>query len=225
MTLIIDVRGLHANSRQLAMAVKAIEAEKVVLVPTETGYCFVGKAGSALVHKLFLDLRAAHPKNKPFSLLCANLAQVSEFSSLGTEAYRMAKKLLPGPVTLVLGFSRNTPRYAGFEKQKTVGIRISENEIARGLVEACGQPLLITSVTATEELNTNYYDDGSEDDDAWWAWAPQISEHFYKKFDVAFSCDEAVPLRMSTILDLTTSPPQLIRDGGWDIQGIGFLET
>lgn len=219
----LKLHGEQPEKRHIQHAVQVLADDKVVLVPTETGYCFVGKASSEKVFKKFLDLRQAHPKQKPFSLLCSQLSQVSEIAVMTTPVFRIAKKSLPGPYTFILDATRETPKFAGSQKRKSVGIRISGHPAASSLCEEFGEPLLITSVTDTQELESeNYFENDEPSEDAWWVRAESIALHFKGRVDAAFCTPGAIALRSSTIVDFTVDPPLLVRDGGWPLETIGL---
>lgn len=228
MPLILKIHGDNPERRHIQHAREALNRGQIVLLPTETGYCFVGDPNSEKVFKRFLDLRQAHPKQKPFSLLCRDLSQVAEVASFNTPVFRVAKKALPGPYTILLNANRNTPKYAGSQKKDSVGIRISEDTVAASVAAAYEAPLLITSVTDSEELDSeHYYDDDAEEQtqNAWWTNAEDICEHHKGKVDVALCVDRPVQMHASTIVDFTTEPPLLVRDGGWPLDVFGFLQA
>jgi len=222
LTLILKLHGDEPELRHLRHACEALNNEKIVLVPTETGYCLVGDPNSARVFKHFLDLRQAHPRQKPFSVLCSNISQVTQVAAFDTTVFRIAKRILPGPYTFILHGHRDTPKHAGSSKTKSVGVRISSHPAAAKLCAEFGHPLLITSVTDTEELQSEHYYDSRDNSDAWWASGERIVEHFKNKIDVAFCGPEPIPMRSSTVVDFTQNPAAVVRDGGWPLEELGL---
>jgi tRNA threonylcarbamoyl adenosine modification protein (Sua5/YciO/YrdC/YwlC family) len=81
-----------------------------------------------------------------FTLLCTDLSQVSVFTKMGNDAHRLIKTLTPGPFTFLLDATREVPRRLQHAKKKTIGVRITDNRIARALLDALGEPLLTTSL-------------------------------------------------------------------------------
>ncbi len=200
---------------------EAIQAGQVVLLPTDTGYCFAGDPHSARVHKAFLRLRSAHPKNKPFSLLCPNIAALSEVCHISTPHYRIVKKILPGPYTCIFQRHKKTPASASTQKGKTVGIRVPDSPHLHQILDAVGSPLLTTSATDADQLELeNYYED-FHSADSWWAHASEIVAR--SEGLVAAAVDQSpLPMRASTIFDFTSEPPRMLRDGGWDLSDLTF---
>jgi tRNA threonylcarbamoyl adenosine modification protein (Sua5/YciO/YrdC/YwlC family) len=114
------------------------------------------------------------------------------------------KKSLPGAFTFILNASNKVPKIFKSNK-KTVGIRVPDNNIARGLVTLLGNPLIATSVHDDDEV-IEYTTD------------PElIYEKYGNQVDMVinggFGNNEA-----STIVDLTSGEPEILR------QGIGKLE-
>lgn len=226
-TTILPVHGKNPQPRNIRIAADAIEKGEIVLIPTETGYCFVGDAKLESTRKSFLALREAHPNKKPFSILCKDIAQASSCALITTTIYRIATRAFPGPFTFILEINRNTPKFAGGPKRKSVGVRISSNQVTRDLINYFGRPLLITSVTDVEELEEqSYFEENNSNDHElpWWVDAYSICEHFKGMVPFALAAEESVPLKASTIIDFTQSPAVIIRDGGWDMSHIGFIE-
>lgn len=224
MTQILKVHDGNPNPRNIAQAAQALDRGELVLCPTETGYCLFGDAQLESTHTRFLRLRQAHPKHKPFSLLCSSIGQVAKCAQLETTVFRAASRVLPGPFTLILPANRHTPLFAAGPKRKTVGIRISNHPVAAHLVEAFEKPVLITSVTDAEEiLADHYYDPDDPAADHWWTSPESICAKFKNEISIALSSDEPCPLRVSTVVDFSQSPPQVLRDGGWDLAELGML--
>lgn len=194
----------------------------VALLPTDTGYCYVGSSHVHQVRKDLLRLRHAHPKSKPFTLICSDIARVAEISHLSTPHYRMMKRLLPGPFTCVLERHKKTPITAVTEKGKTVGVRVPDSALIQELLGELEHPLLATSVTDAEELELERYYEDFHSPDSWWAHAEEIILHAQGLLSAVVDYGGPLPMRASTIFDFTQDPPRLLRDGGWDLTRANF---
>lgn len=223
MTQILKVHEKNPEKRHIRTAASIIENGGVVLVPTDTGYCFVGDSNKESTHNIFLKLRPSHPKNKPFSLVCKDISQVSQIAQFSTKIFRIATRIWPGPYTLILECNKNTPKVAAGPKRKTVGIRISAHPILKSLMEEFQNPLLITSVTDEDELIADEYFEHDNQEDSWWTNVSKICARAPKEsIALALENDEPVPLKVSTIVDFSGPIPVLIRDGGWELD---FLDV
>src|SRR5210317_93037 len=91
-------------------------------------------------------------KAAEFSFLFTNLSQVSEYTqSLDGGAFKLLKRCLPGPYTMVLEANINLAKKLG-QKRKTIGIRIPDNPIAQALCEQLGRPLASASLHHDDEV-------------------------------------------------------------------------
>lgn len=136
-----DQRLLDRMARQLAEG-------QLLALPTDTSWSIVcsiqSKPGIARLKKL---LRAGSVR--PLTVICASISQVSELCEVSSAAFRVIKRLVPGPYVFVLP---STTRCAkDFDlKRAELGVRIPDHRVATGLVEALGQPLL--SLTAKRSM-------------------------------------------------------------------------
>jgi tRNA A37 threonylcarbamoyladenosine synthetase subunit TsaC/SUA5/YrdC len=165
-------------------------------------------------------LREAHPRHKPFSLLCENAKQVSQIAQVSTAAFRVLNRVLPGPFTLILPVHKNTPRTSTGEFRDTVGIRISAHPIAQAICSAVNAPLMVTSVTDGEEIIAEGYGETDFESglERWWTYSEGILRHSGKQVKLVITGDEPLPLHVSTILDLSEDGNvRILRDGGWDL--------
>ena len=222
MTQVLKVYDDNINPRHIAAACECLLNKGLVLAPTETGYCFFGDALLDTTHARFLSLRQAHPRHKPFSVLCKDLAQIGCIANLDTPIYRVASRVLPGPFTFILAATRTTPQYASAPKRETVGVRISSHPVAAALAAEFNKPLLITSVTDADELLAEDYYDADNVEDHWWTSVDEICVKFAGEFGVALESNNPVPLAVSTVVDYTQESPALVRDGGWGLERLGL---
>jgi len=111
------------------------------------------------------------------------------------------KKLLPGPYTFVLPAAKEVPKKLR-TKRKTVGIRVPNNHIALTLAKELGNPIISTSVT--NRLGENYYD------------PYEIRAVFDSQVDLMLSIG-ALEGKPSSIVDLSTEEPEVIREGAGDV--------
>jgi L-threonylcarbamoyladenylate synthase len=134
--------GAELSSR-LDAAAAILRAGGIVAYPTETFYALGARAddAAALARLARAKLR---PEGKPLPLLAADVAQVRRVAVLEGDAARVAERLWPGPLTLVL------PAVPGLDDQVTagsgtVGIRVPGSAVARALAARAGAPLVSTS--------------------------------------------------------------------------------
>ena len=134
--------------------------------------------------------------------MCSDLKHISNYAHVSNIAYRLLKKNLPGPYTFVLPGTKLVPK-AMATKQKTVGIRVPENPIARMLLETLGSPLINTSLPgdADEPGIADPFD---------------IDIQFGNRVDLVIDGGDIYP-DPSTLIDLTGDYPVVLREGKGDV--------
>ena len=134
--------------------------------------------------------------------MCSNLKNVSDYGHVSNMAYRIMRKALPGPFTFVLPAAKIVPKIM-ITKQKTVGIRVPQNNICLALIEALGNPILTTSANLDAE--------GPPLSEAY-----QFEELLGKMVDVVIDGGMVYP-DPSTIVDFSGDELEILRQGKGDI--------
>ncbi|MDE0004549.1 MAG: Sua5/YciO/YrdC/YwlC family protein, partial [Rhodospirillaceae bacterium] len=116
--------------------------------------------------------------------------------NISNAAYRMMKRLLPGPYTFILEASRDVPKFM-IGKRRTVGIRVPDNRICLEIVQALGRPVLSTSIADSSDGNVLYD-------------ADSIASRYSKVVDVIVDGGVIVS-EPSTVVDLTGDEPEILR--------------
>jgi tRNA threonylcarbamoyl adenosine modification protein (Sua5/YciO/YrdC/YwlC family) len=194
---------LHPQPRHIARALAVLQQGGIVAYPTDTYYAL----GCDLFQKKAMERLAVLKRRddrKPFAFLCADLGEVAKYGIVSNESYRLMRRLLPGPYTMVLEATRLTPR-TSLTRQRQVGVRVPDANVAIALVRALGRPLATTSAAVPGEeplIDAN-----------------DIQEHLGHGIDLIL--DGGVTLNEpSTVLDLTGPAPVLLRQGKGPVEGV-----
>lgn len=198
--MILSINPDNPQQRLINQAVDTLRQGGVICYPTDTVYGFGCDIYNQKAVKKIFQLKK-RPKNKPFSFICDNLKNVSKYSFVSNTAYRLMKKNLPGPYTFVLPAMKIVPKIM-LTKQKTVGIRVPNNEICRALVSTLGNPIVTTSASSGEELPL--------------AEAYQIEEMFGNQVELIIDGGTVYP-SPSSIISLVSDIPVILREGQGDI--------
>jgi tRNA threonylcarbamoyl adenosine modification protein (Sua5/YciO/YrdC/YwlC family) len=140
---IFSIDPEHPQPRLLDRAVTVLERGEVIAYPTDTYYGL----GCDLLNKKAIDklyLLKGHDRRRPMSVLVPDLAEVARYAKVSNYAYRLLRHLTPGAYTFVLEATRLVPEVMQ-TRQKTVGIRVPDDAVVRGLCERLGRPLVTTS--------------------------------------------------------------------------------
>lgn len=179
-------------------AVELLRAGRVVALPTETVY---GLAANALDEKAVAKIFEikGRPRLNPIIVHVAGLEMAkrcaSDFPPL---ANQLARAFWPGPLTLVLPRSQSIPKLvtAGGE---TVGIRWPSHPLIQAVIRQCDFPIAAPSANLSNQIS------------------PTNARHVHKQLDgkipaIVDGGQSGVGIE-SAVLDLTVSPPQILRPG------------
>ena len=135
---------------KIAEAVRLLHEGGVAAYPTDSVYA-LGCAidAPAAVKRIYRAKQM--PECQRLALLCPDLSCAAEYAHFNQTAFQLARRIFPGPYTLVLPVTRLVPRILMDKKRRTVGIRISSHPITRALVHGLGRPLLTSSAVAVGE--------------------------------------------------------------------------
>ncbi|MDP3931554.1 MAG: L-threonylcarbamoyladenylate synthase, partial [Methylococcaceae bacterium] len=128
---------IHPETPQRRLILRVVDIIReggIVAYPTDSSYALACHIGDKTAMDKIRRIRQLDDKHN-FTLLCKDLAQVSNFTKIGNEAYRLIKALTPGPFTFILEATREVPRRLQHPKKKTIGIRITEHPIAMLLAQ------------------------------------------------------------------------------------------
>ncbi|HYO64847.1 MAG TPA: L-threonylcarbamoyladenylate synthase [Archangium sp.] len=145
---IIEVNAEFPQPRHVQRAVEILSSGGVIAYPTDTYYGLGCDLMSKKAIERLYQLKG-RDKKKPLSFLCPDLSDVAKYAHVSNFAYRTMKSLTPGAFTFVLEATRLVPE-AMMSKQKQVGIRVPDSELARALAAALGRPIVTTSATDAE---------------------------------------------------------------------------
>ena len=153
--MILEINPQHPEPRKIKQVAEILANGGIIAYPTDTYYgigCDLFNKDS--IEKIYqLKRRSPH---QPFTFICSDLKNISEYAQVTNYAYKTMKRLLPGPYTFVLEGSRLVPRIM-LTKRKTVGIRVPDNPICLAIVLELGHPVISTSATdpnSSEVLET-----------------------------------------------------------------------
>jgi tRNA threonylcarbamoyl adenosine modification protein (Sua5/YciO/YrdC/YwlC family) len=195
----IKIYNENPNQKEIAKVVKVLQNGGLIIYPTDTVYGLGCDITNTKALEKIAKIKGIKLDKANFSFVCNDLSHLSDYvKQIDSSIFKLLKRALPGPYTFILPGSNNLPK--AFKKRKTVGIRIPDNNIARTLVETLGNPIVSTSIRDDDDV-LEYTTD------------PElIFEKWNKLVDVVidggFGDNYA-----STVIDLTSNEPTIIREG------------
>jgi L-threonylcarbamoyladenylate synthase len=206
MTLRLKV---EENSSQREEAIKKaaglIRKGTVVAFPTETFYGLAALATDyeAIARVYLLKRRAAH---KSLSILVADVNELDNWiENLSREARHLAAHFWPGPLTLVFAAGKKLPANltAGTGK---IAVRISSHPVAQSLVQAVGGPITATSANRSGSPSCRSCE--------------QVLSQLGDELEAIVDAGLTPGGKASTIADVTTWPPKVLRIGAITAQEV-----
>jgi tRNA threonylcarbamoyl adenosine modification protein (Sua5/YciO/YrdC/YwlC family) len=225
MAKLYSVHPDNPQIRSIEAIRDALRKGAVVLYPTDTVYAI----GCDLNVKSAVE-RVRQIKqlsnDKPLTFLCSSLSHASRYARIDGDAYKLMKRLVPGPYTFLLPATKEVPRIVMSPKRKTAGIRVPNHPVCQALLKELDNPIISTSAHLPEPEDLS----DSELEEAHPAPAYEIApaelfDRLDGLVDIIVSVEDREPrilgadpsYQVSTILDLTEGEPIVIRRGlGWD---------
>jgi tRNA threonylcarbamoyl adenosine modification protein (Sua5/YciO/YrdC/YwlC family) len=202
--MLIHIHPDNPQPRLIRQVVDCLKGGGVIAYPTDTIYGLGCDIFQQKAVERICRIKGVDPQKAQLSFVCYDLSDLSHYArQLETSVYRTLKQHLPGPYTFILGANKQVPKILK-SKRDTVGIRVPDNNIARSIVQELGNPILSAS------LPGDFVEDYTD---------PEIiQDRFGKLVDMVIDggIGGMIP---STIIDLTSGAPELIR------QGAGEWET
>lgn len=142
--MLIAINNQNPQMRLIRRAVEILRGGGIVIYPTDTVYgmgCdLFNKRGIERIYEI-----QHRDRKQPLSFICADLKDISRYARVSDDAYKIMKRLLPGPYTFILEASRAVPKII-LPKRQTTGIRVPDNRICQTLIAEMGSPVISTSV-------------------------------------------------------------------------------
>ncbi len=200
---------IHATNPQLRLirqAADIIRSGGLVAYPTDSSYAL----GCQLDDKRAVDrIRTIRKldRHHNFTLVAANVKQVSQFAKIDNEQFRLLKSLTPGPYTFIFEAKRSVPNRLIHPKRRTIGVRIPDNAIVQELLTELGEPIMSSSLILPDEPLA--LGDPNDIRDA-------LEHHIDLIIDGGQLTDSP-----STVIDWHDRNPQVVREGAGAIDFLG----
>ncbi len=202
--MLIEIDPSEPQSWLIGRAVDTLRKGGLVVLPTDTVYgltCLVSQQDA--IHRIY-DIKRMDAK-KPLSILVKDMETIGRYArGVSTPAYRLMKRVLPGPYTFIFSASGEVPKIM-LRKRRTIGIRMPDHEVSRAILSELEEPLLSTSIRNPDDDFVN--DPG------------QIEELFGARIDMVLDGGILLPTP-STVVDLSGDEPVLVRSGKGDVDSL-----
>jgi tRNA threonylcarbamoyl adenosine modification protein (Sua5/YciO/YrdC/YwlC family) len=197
----------NPQQRLLEKTADLLRSGAVIAFPTDSCYALGCHLGDKNAVDRIRAIRGIDERHH-LTLMCRDLSEIAQFARVDNTQFRLLKHVTPGAYTFILEGTKELPRRILHPKRKTMGLRVPDHTIAQALLATLGEPLL----TCTLQL-------------------PDMEEPLYEAEQIRDLVDEAVDLVLdggacgtspTTVVDLTGSAPEVIREGRGSLQPLGL---
>jgi len=198
--IILDSGSKEVYTGQLNKIASLLKNGKVMIYPTDTLYGLGANALDIIAISRIFGIKK-QDKNKPISVIVKNIAMAKKIACIDSRVEKILKNVWPGPITIILRKKDITP-YELTANTETVGIRIPSCKFIKDLMESIDFPITATSANISGEKDLL---------------SPrEILQTFSNcrcSPDIFIDSGKIKNPEPSTIIDLTTNIPKIVRIG------------
>ncbi|USN45365.1 MAG: threonylcarbamoyl-AMP synthase [Candidatus Woesearchaeota archaeon] len=195
--------SIEMGNAGIQNAAKLLLSGEVVAFPTETVYGLGANIGNPLAIQKIFTVKG-RPSDNPLIVHIAEFSQLSLLTPrISPRVKLLAKLFWPGPLTLVVSKRKEISSLLSAGLQ-TVAVRMPSHPLARKLLYACNVPLAAPSANSFGKPSPTT--------------ASHVYEDLHGKIPLILDGGPCKFGIESTILDMTTSPPTLLRPGGVSLE-------
>ena len=193
------MKSIQSNIKK---AIKYLDKNDCIAVPTETVYGLAGNAYSNIAVKKIFKLKK-RPVNNPLIVHYYDINKLKQDCYINDNFIKLFNKFSPGPITFILKLKKDS-KISNFvtNKQKTLAVRFPKHLLFRKLLKNLNYPLAAPSANISTKLSS--------------VQASDVIEEFGSKIKYILNGGKCQIGVESTIINLTTKPT-ILRFGGLDI--------
>lgn len=183
------------KKNDVSNAIKALKTGNLIVYPTDTLYALGADIFNDDAVKRVFKVKK-RPSSNPLSVAVANFDVITKIAYTNDVVKKVVERFLPGPLTIILQKKDPVSNVitSGLDK---IAVRIPKNDIALDLLSAFG-PLTVTSANIHGEKT------------------PYVIKEIMMQFSTNISVyldDGRLDAKPSTIVDLTSEKPTIVRKG------------
>jgi len=183
------------KKNDVSNAIKALKTGNLIVYPTDTLYALGADIFNDDAVKRVFKVKK-RPSSNPLSVAVANFDVITKIAYTNDVVKKVVERFLPGSLTIILQKKDPVSNVitSGLDK---IAVRIPKNDIALDLLSAFG-PLTVTSANIHGEKT------------------PYVIKEIMMQFSTNISVyldDGRLDAKPSTIVDLTSEKPTIVRKG------------
>jgi L-threonylcarbamoyladenylate synthase len=204
-TRVFKVDPVRPDVDVIRYAASVIREGGLVAFPTETVYGLGANAFDARAVERIYVVKGRPPDNPIIVHICDVRQLELVASRVPEDAYRLVERLWPGPLTLLLPKGPRIP-YVVTAGLETVAVRMPAHPVALELIREAGVPIAAPSANLSGKPSPTR--------------GEHVVEDLYSKVEVIIDAGETLYGVESTIINLLSDPPMLLRPGAYPVEEI-----
>ena len=206
--MIVEIDPEEPESWLIGQAANVLRRGGIVVTPTDTVYGLTCCIDQPDAIKRVYALKDMDPK-KPLAILVPDMPTIGRFAKgVSTPAFRVMKRVLPGPYTFIFQASPEVPKIM-LRKRRTIGVRMPDHPVSLALLAELGEPLLSTSIRNPDD---DFVNDPVE-----------IDATYGNRIDIVIDSGPLLPVP-STVVDLSGGEPVLLREGKGNVEALEMFD-
>jgi tRNA threonylcarbamoyl adenosine modification protein (Sua5/YciO/YrdC/YwlC family) len=202
MSQFFTIHPINPQPRLIKQAADLVRNGAVIVYPTDSCYALGCHLGDKEAVARIRQIRGVDDKHH-MTMVCRDLSELARYARVDNVQFRLLKNNTPGSYTFILEATKEVPKRLQHPKRSTIGVRIPDHPVALALLEELGEPLISsTLILPNEEFAMND--------------AEQIRDLLQHQIDLVVD-GGAVGLNPTTVIDLTTDTPVVVRFGKGDV--------
>lgn len=207
MSQFFSVHPEHPQPRLMRQTADIVRSGGLIVFPTDSAYALGGQMGNAELLARIRRIRGVDERHH-FTLMCRDLSEIATYARVDNGQYRLLKATTPGTYTFILEGTRELPRRVLHPKRKSIGLRVPDHPVVAALLAELGEPLLTSTLLLPGE-------------DLPLTDAEEIAARLGKQVDLVIEAGYCGP-EATSVVDLTSGSPELIRAGKGDLAPFGL---
>ena len=142
---LIEIHPTDPQPRRVCAVVEIIRSGGLIAYPTDSSYAFGCHIGDKRAIDRIHRIRGTNKRHN-FTLICADLSEISVYAHVDNWAYRLIKSMTPGPYTFVLPATREVPKRLQNPKRRTIGLRVPDHTLVHAMLKELGEPIMSSTL-------------------------------------------------------------------------------
>lgn len=194
----LELHPVNPQLRLIQRAAEVVRGGGLIAYPTDSCYALGWRLGDQAPLERVRRIRQAD-RHHHYTLVCADLAAVGRFALIETWQFRILKACVPGPYTFLLRATRAMPRRLQHQRRRTIGVRVPGHPVPRLLLHELGEPLMSSTLLLPSEPRPLTE-------------AREIERRLAHELDAILDGGDC-GIEPTTVVDLSVSPPVIVRQG------------